>query len=176
MFQWMWMLFAWGNLLYRNCHKVDNRGSQPWVHVHLGVHLPIQRGTFKVSNRREIYIYTSFISKYLYIYQWILFSKAIVCLLLNISRLIMIKYFVIRNFRGTCSSVEMLKGYMVRKRLGTPGLQQLNALHLLHAFEEYWICLDSAFMTLWWFGLAYICGQVISLHVSDSVKSISKSF
>jgi len=25
----------------------------------------------------------------------------------------MIKYFVIRNFRGTCSSVEMLKGYMV---------------------------------------------------------------
>jgi len=25
----------------------------------------------------------------------------------------MIKYFVIRNFRGTCSSVEMLKGYKV---------------------------------------------------------------
>jgi len=23
-----------------------------------------------------------------------------------------------RNFRGTCSSVETLKGYMVRKRLG----------------------------------------------------------
>jgi len=25
----------------------------------------------------------------------------------------MTKYFVIRNFRGTCSSVEMLKGYML---------------------------------------------------------------
>jgi len=24
----------------------------------------------------------------------------------------MIKYFVTKNFRGTCSSVEMLKGYM----------------------------------------------------------------
>ena len=44
----------------------------------------------------------------------------------------MIKYFVIRSFRGTCSSVEMvkgtclsvelLKGYMVREKLGTPGL------------------------------------------------------
>jgi len=33
------------------------------------------------------------------------------------------KYFVIRSFRGTCSSVGMLKGYMVRKRLGTPVLE-----------------------------------------------------
>ena len=37
------------------------------------------RGTFEVSNRSEIYIYISFISKYLYNYQWILFSKAIIC-------------------------------------------------------------------------------------------------
>jgi len=34
----------------------------------------------------------------------------------------MIKYFVLRNFRGTCSSVEMPKGYMVTKRLGTSAL------------------------------------------------------
>jgi len=34
----------------------------------------------------------------------------------------MIKYFVIRNFRGKCSSVGVLKGYMVRERLGTPDL------------------------------------------------------
>jgi len=32
----------------------------------------------------------------------------------------MLKYFVIRNFRGTFSSVEILKGYVVRERLGTP--------------------------------------------------------
>ena len=51
------------------------RGSQP------GLHLPVRRGTFEVSNRSEIYIYISFISKHLYIYQWILFSKAVICLL-----------------------------------------------------------------------------------------------
>ena len=33
-----------------------------------GIHLPIWRDTFEVSNRSEIYIYISFISKYLYIY------------------------------------------------------------------------------------------------------------
>jgi len=32
----------------------------------------------------------------------------------------MIKYSVIKNFRGTCSPVEILKGCMVRERLGTP--------------------------------------------------------
>ena len=36
----------------------------------------------------------------------------------------MIEYFVIRNLRGTYTSVEMLKGYMVRESLGTPGLEQ----------------------------------------------------
>jgi len=35
----------------------------------------------------------------------------------------MIKYIVIRDFRGTCSSVGMLKGYMVNERLGTPALE-----------------------------------------------------
>ena len=43
------------------------RGSLPGVHVPLEVHLPIRAGTFKVRNRREIYIYVSLISKYLYI-------------------------------------------------------------------------------------------------------------
>jgi len=32
----------------------------------------------------------------------------------------MIEHFVMRNFRVTCSSDEMLKQYMVRERLGTP--------------------------------------------------------
>jgi len=35
----------------------------------------------------------------------------------------MIKHFVIRKFWGTCSFVKMLKGYMVRERMGTPGLR-----------------------------------------------------
>jgi len=34
----------------------------------------------------------------------------------------LLSLFVIRTFRGTCSTVEMLKGYMVRERLGTPAL------------------------------------------------------
>ena len=38
----------------------------------------------------------------------------------------MIKYFVIRNFRGTCTSAEMLKGYMVREKLGIPLLDHEN--------------------------------------------------
>jgi len=34
--------------------------------------------------------------------------------------IILLSLFVIRICRGTCSSVEMLKGYVVRERLGTP--------------------------------------------------------
>jgi len=33
-----------------------------------------------------------------------------------------LSFLVIGNSRGTCSSVEMLKGYMVKERLGTPGI------------------------------------------------------
>jgi len=36
---------------------------------------------------------------------------------------IFFSYFVTRNYGGACSSVEMLKGYMLRERLGTPGLE-----------------------------------------------------
>ena len=35
---------------------------------------------------------------------------------------------VIRNSRGTCWSVKMLKWYMVRERLATPGLGQRDSL------------------------------------------------
>jgi len=40
----------------------------------------------------------------------------------------MIKYFVIRNFRGMCSSVEMLKGYMliVRNDEGLHGQRKVG--------------------------------------------------
>jgi len=44
-------------------------------------YLPIRRGTFKVRNIRQIYIYISFNSKYLYINQLILFKKNVICLL-----------------------------------------------------------------------------------------------
>jgi len=35
---------------------------------------------------------------------------------------IFLNLFAIRNFRGTCSSIDMLKGYMARESLGTPVL------------------------------------------------------
>jgi len=54
---WVWWIYT--------------RGSQTGVHVPVGVHLPIGRGTFKVSNWREKYVYILFISNYLCIYQWI---------------------------------------------------------------------------------------------------------
>jgi len=36
------------------------------------------------------------------------------------SYVILLNLFVMRNFTGTCSSIEMLKRYMARESLGTP--------------------------------------------------------
>jgi len=41
---------------------------------------------------------------------------------------IFLSLYVIRNFRGTCPSVEMLKGYMARVSLGTPALRDIFLL------------------------------------------------
>ena len=46
------------------------RDSQTGVHAPLGVRLPIGRGTFKVNNWREKYVYILFVFNYLCIYQW----------------------------------------------------------------------------------------------------------
>jgi len=48
----------------------------------------------------------------------------------------MLQYFVIKNFRGTFSSVEMLKGYMVRESLGTPGLESDSARNNIHPNKQ----------------------------------------
>ena len=80
-------------LKYLLLFRILSNFRLPWKH-----NLHICRGTFKVSNRREIYIYIYCISKYLYIYQWILFSKAIACLLLNISMIYHDKIFCHKKF------------------------------------------------------------------------------
>ena len=36
---------------------------------------------------------------------------------------IFLSLFFIRHFRGTCLSIEILKGHMVRESLGTPALE-----------------------------------------------------
>jgi len=43
----------------------------------------------------------------------------------------MVTYFVIINFRGTCSSVGMLRGYVVTERLGTPVLESRASFNKL---------------------------------------------
>jgi len=92
-----------------------------------GVHLPIWRGAFKVSNRREIVCLHNnilFISIYTYSSEdyfknhYMLIGKYIFVIFLTL--------FVWRNFRGTCLSVKMLKGYMARESSGTPALINQN--------------------------------------------------
>jgi len=85
----------------------------------------------------NIFIYY-FFSKYLYIHQWKLFSKIIVCLLLNTSMICHDKHFVTRNFRGTCSSFKILKVLVVRERLEILDLEYLVGQ---------WIRVHS----MWWF-------------------------
>jgi len=82
-----------------------------YICLYEGVHL---RLTIEGKN---IFIYCLFtnnctyISEYYFQNRYMLIGKYI--------RLVMIKYFLIRNIRGTCSSVEMLQGYLVREKLGT---------------------------------------------------------
>ena len=49
----------------------------------------------------------------------IIFKIMLICKYIFV---IFLKLFVIRNFRDTCSSIEMLKEYMARESLGTPVL------------------------------------------------------
>ena len=90
------------------------------VHVTLEIDFPIWKGTFKVSNSRENFVYILFISKYSYLYiglrQW-MFSKSLYAYIGKYIFVIFLSLFVIRNFRGTCSYNEMLKGYIARESL-----------------------------------------------------------
>jgi len=82
-------------------HYTLNQRFPTWAH------LTIRRGTFIVQPQRR-YLYNSKNVKVL------LKVQRIFVILLSLS--------VKKNFRGISSSVEMLNGYMVRERLGTPAL------------------------------------------------------
>ena len=62
------------------------------------------------------------------------------------------------NFRGTHLSVEMLKGYLVRERLGTPGLQYIFMPRISLISETYSnrIWLNMADCTVSYFCIAFI--------------------
>jgi len=57
-----------------------------------------------LRNKHGVYLYSSENVKVLLKIQWIF--------------IILLSLFVTRGFRGTCGSVNLPKGYMVRKRLG----------------------------------------------------------
>ena len=95
-----------------------SRGSQPGVHAPQGVHSLICRVHSlyicnKLNLRHENGLY--------------LYSFKILKVLLKIQHnfSILLRLFVRGNFRGTCSSIKMLKGYVFRIRLGTSALMAM---------------------------------------------------
>jgi len=52
------------------------------------------------------------------------------------SFVIFLSIFVRRNFTVTCSSIEMLKGYMARESLGAPDLEYSTILMNIKYFQH----------------------------------------
>jgi len=75
-----------------------------------------------------------------YVFYFLLFSKS--CLLVNTFVIFLLNLFV-RNFRGTCSSIEMLKGYMDRESLWTPVLTWPEPGQQWQTINESVCCFDS---------------------------------
>jgi len=71
-----------------------------------GVHLRL------AIEEKNIFTYPFFPNIYTYISEWYI-QKSLYAYCQIHLWIIVTKYFVMRNFRGTCSSVEILKGYMV---------------------------------------------------------------
>jgi len=93
-----------------------SRGSQPGLRVTLGVHLIIWRGTIIVQLQQiNLHMKTESIFVVLKVLKFYLWH----CILLRL--------FVRGHFRGTCSSVRMLKVYMVRERLVISLLELSNS-------------------------------------------------
>ena len=86
------------------------------------VHLPVWRGTFKVINRKEniltCYLFSNictYIGEYHFKKSWYVCCWIYIYYYQSWQNILSSEI-----VRGTCSSAEMLKGYMVRERLGTP--------------------------------------------------------
>ena len=110
---------------------------QEYICLSEGIHLRLS------TDEQNVFAYILF--QNIYTCQWIFFSKIITCLLLNISmhnhdkmychgkfqRCLCVcqnaegvHTYLLKCWRGTCSSFGMLKGYMVKERLVTPVLKQ----------------------------------------------------
>jgi len=74
-----------------------------------GDHLLHYRNKLTLRHKNGVRLYSSKNLKVLLKIQWMF--------------IILLSFFVITYSKGTCSSVKMLKGYMVNKRLGIPALK-----------------------------------------------------
>ena len=101
---WGWfLLFFSCNLCCQSSSGVPNLG---YICLSKGVHLLYNRNKLPLWQRNGVYLHIS--------------EKLKVFLKIQCIFVILLSLFAIRNFRGTPSSVEMLKVYVVRERLGTP--------------------------------------------------------
>jgi len=105
----------------------------------LGVHLPIWRGTNKLTIEGKICLYIIDFELCIHISVNIIFKNHYV-LIGKYIFIIFLSLFLIKNFRGTCSSVKMLKGYMARESLGNPALTNMQkfSFHVFNSFIEFW--------------------------------------
>jgi len=88
--------------------KFYNRVSKGYICPSAGIHLLYICKILTLRHKNAVYLYSSKVLKHL------LKIRQIIGILLSL--------FVIGNFRGTRSSIEMLMGCMVRESLGTPVL------------------------------------------------------
>jgi len=75
----------------------------------------------------KIYLYSSYFQIFRLISVSIVFKNHYLYSSINLKGLLKIKWifyfanpFVTRNFRGTCSSLEMLQGYICQRKFGKP--------------------------------------------------------
>ena len=110
-----------------------DRGSGTGVHAHLRVHLPIWRGRlhFSLAIEGTKYVYILLISNYLYIYQWILFSRIIMCLLVNIV-LLFPQPFCHKKFERKAYMLiyRNAEGVHGQRKFGNPVLRSLFHRHI----------------------------------------------
>ena len=96
---------------YNLCQRFPTWGTS--LHVPIGVHLPIRGVHLRLAiEEKHIFTYLWFPNIYTYISESYFQKPLYACFKIYLW-LITTKYFVIRNFRGTCSSEEIPKGYVV---------------------------------------------------------------
>jgi len=110
--------YFWSSFKWAHFHQ-NLRG---WVNK--GVQLSMEWPLYIIDFELFIHISVNIIFKYHYV----LIGKHTFIIFLSL--------FVIKNFKGTCLSVKMLKGYMARESLWIPVIQECKLLHIYKMIIE----------------------------------------